>query len=106
MPGNFHPLAWTDAGELFTWGWGRVGQLGHGSSMNNERVPRRVEASLIGAKVVGVSCGMYHTMVIADDGALYSFGEGAFTALGHGSTNSELTPRNQCSTRLRQPATL
>ena len=50
-PGSLHTLVWTDAGELFSCGDGRVWQLGHGVN-NNEQVPRLVEA-LAGQTVVG-----------------------------------------------------
>ena len=43
--GGVHIAAWTDAGELFTFGCGYFGRLGHGGK-ENELVPRLVEALL------------------------------------------------------------
>jgi len=34
-----HTVAWTKEGELFTFGWGSHGQLGHGGNQK-ELVPR------------------------------------------------------------------
>merc|ERR1711939_824174 len=41
--GERHTAVWTDAGELFTFGCGYHGQLGHGGKAN-ELAPRLVEA--------------------------------------------------------------
>ena len=65
--------AWTEEGELFTFGDGDQGQLGHGGKQN-EHAPRLVE-SLVGKKVVGASIGSGHTAV---------FGFGLHGELGHG----------------------
>ncbi len=40
--GEQHSIAITDFGDIYTWGRGREGQLGHGSR-NNELEPRRVD---------------------------------------------------------------
>ena len=43
--GNRYTAVWTGEGELFTFGDGDYGQLGHGV-LQNELVPRLVEALL------------------------------------------------------------
>ncbi len=43
------------SGELFTWGKGRYGRLGHGDSEDQLR-PKFVEA-LLGYRVIDVACG-------------------------------------------------
>ena len=45
-----------ESGELFTWGKGRYGRLGHGDS-EDQLKPKIVEA-LVGHRVVDVACGM------------------------------------------------
>ncbi|CAJ0919726.1 unnamed protein product, partial [Ranitomeya imitator] len=40
--GSRHTAAATRSGELFTWGWGKYGQLGHGDTKNLDQ-PKRVE---------------------------------------------------------------
>jgi len=45
--GNTHTAVWTDVGELFTFGFGSHGQLGHRGEAD-EDVPRLIE-SLVGA---------------------------------------------------------
>ena len=61
--GDEHTAAITSTGELFTFGKGWSGELGHGSEIANEFLPRRVEA-LVGKRVVEVSCGCAYTAVI------------------------------------------
>ena len=65
-------MAWTDAGELFTWGYGDTWQLGHGGD-NAERVPRLVE-ELADKKVMGGAAGQGHSVVFTEAGELFTFG--------------------------------
>ena len=45
--GSYHTAVWTEEGELFTFGAGQFGRLGHGGTQI-ELVPRLVE-TLVGA---------------------------------------------------------
>ena len=51
--------------EVFTFGEGDDGKLGHGGE-DNEPVPRRVDA-LVGKRVVQMAAGVYHTAVVTSD---------------------------------------
>lgn len=62
----------TSLGELFTWGTGGVGQLGHGVQ-DDEGSPRRVEA-LAGQRVVDTDCGEETTVAVTEAGELFVFG--------------------------------
>ena len=89
--GGHHTTVWTDTGELFAFGWGQFGQLGHGGH-TNELVPRLVKA-LVGKKVVGASPGFSHTVVSTEDGDIFTFGGGLYGQLGHGGKQQEQVPR-------------
>jgi len=46
-----------------------------------------------GVKVIQLACGLHHSALISEDGSLYTWGEGCFGALGHGSLASQVGPR-------------
>lgn len=61
--GSRHTAAVTRDGELYTWGWGKYGQLGHGDSTSSDR-PRRVEHLVAeGLQAQEVVCGPWNTYV-------------------------------------------
>ena len=51
-----------ESGNMYTWGGGKLGALGHGTT-ENEREPRRVDA-LEGKSIGHVSCGFWQTLVV------------------------------------------
>lgn len=68
--GNYHAALLTSCGQVYTWGWGKMGQLGHGNDTNLSE-PKRVQISC--AKQI--SCGTKFTVVLTKFGELLSFGE-------------------------------
>ncbi|XP_060770960.1 RCC1 domain-containing protein 1-like isoform X2 [Neoarius graeffei] len=64
--GSRHTAAITSTGDLYTWGWGFYGQLGHGSRCSSDE-PKIVEFfSGGGMSVEDVTCGLWNTFVSAD----------------------------------------
>ena len=89
-----HAAAWTDDGRVFTWGWPAHGRLGHSFASSAEEdgdegrlaarcvwEPREVEL-LRGVKVGQVACGFDHSLILASDGTLLSFGDNSLHQLG------------------------
>ena len=64
--GGKHCLALSMEGEVYSWGEGDDGKLGHGGKGSCDR-PRVVEA-LRGRDVVGISCGGAHSAAITATG--------------------------------------
>ncbi|KAK8563796.1 hypothetical protein V6N13_005971 [Hibiscus sabdariffa] len=89
--GGRHSAVITDAGAVFTFGWGLYGQCGQGSTTDLLR-PTCV-SSLSGIQVVGVAAGLWHTVCIAGDGQVYTFGGNQFGQLGTGAEQAETSPK-------------
>ncbi|XP_062847584.1 RCC1 domain-containing protein 1 [Trichomycterus rosablanca] len=63
--GSRHTTAITSTGDLYTWGWGQYGQLGHGSECSSDE-PKVVEYFISsGLRVEDVVCGLWNTFVSA-----------------------------------------
>ncbi|XP_055518701.1 probable E3 ubiquitin-protein ligase HERC1 isoform X3 [Leucoraja erinacea] len=86
-----HTLAFTTEGEVFSWGDGDYGKLGHGNS-STQKYPKLIQGPLQGKDVVCVSAGYRHSAAVTEDGELYTWGEGDFGRLGHGDSNSRNIP--------------
>ena len=89
--GERHSLALAADGAVWSWGGGVFGKLGHGDEQH-QLLPKKIEA-LAGRRVVTVSAGCEHSLAITDDGALWSWGNGALGRLGHGDQQSQLLPK-------------
>ncbi|KAH6756631.1 hypothetical protein C2S51_038900 [Perilla frutescens var. frutescens] len=90
--GEYHSCAVTLSGDLYTWGDGHFGVLGHGHEVSHW-VPKRVIGPLEGIRVSSISCGPWHTAVVSSAGQLFTFGDGTFGVLGHGDKESVSKPR-------------
>jgi alpha-tubulin suppressor-like RCC1 family protein len=77
--------------KLYTYGSGSYGKLGHNSTEDTAE-PRLVKA-FENMKVTMVSCGDFHTAVVADK-KLYTFGSGWLGKLGHGNQEHIYYPKH------------
>jgi alpha-tubulin suppressor-like RCC1 family protein len=81
-----------EAGEIFSWGGGCCGLLGHGDKRHKPS-PKRIEA-LHGVRVSDVSAGWYHALALAEDELVYAWGENESRALlGNPDVEKELSPK-------------
>ncbi len=70
--GYGHVAAVSDAGDLWTWGTGLQGQLGHGDLEN--RVEPTLVATLQEKVIIAVSVGHSHSVCISDEDIPYTWG--------------------------------
>ncbi|XP_017773369.1 PREDICTED: uncharacterized protein LOC108560363 [Nicrophorus vespilloides] len=85
--GQYHSTALTVTGQVYTWGWGIHGQLGHGTC-NNEFVPRLLDFNMT---VKQTAAGHAHTLILTSDGKTYGFGSNLFGQLGSCNVDSSKT---------------
>ena len=90
--GETHSAALSDKGDMFTWGSGNLGQLGHGD-MLRQSLPLRV-AAFDEMFVKAICCGKSHTSAITANGNLYTWGSNEFSQLGRFTQQSYLFLRS------------
>ncbi|XP_065847777.1 PH, RCC1 and FYVE domains-containing protein 1-like [Euphorbia lathyris] len=99
--GPWHTALVTSTGQLFTFGDGTFGVLGHGNR-ENVAYPREVD-SLSGLRTIAVACGVWHTAAVVEvivtqssssisSGKLFTWGDGDKNRLGHGDKEPRLKP--------------
>ncbi len=84
--GQFHSMILTDDGTVYTFGQNENGQLGNGSDVNSA-VPIKVKDAngFVNGNVKMISAGRKHSMILTDDGTVYTFGLNENGQLGNGS---------------------
>jgi E3 ubiquitin-protein ligase HERC2 len=90
--GSSHSAAISASGELYTWGLGEYGRLGHGDN-NTQLKPKLVQA-LIGHRIVGIALGSRdaQTLCLTEEGLVFSWGDGDFGKLGRGGSEGCAIP--------------
>lgn len=78
--GEKHTLAVAENGEVFSWGAGESGQLGHGDLLR-QTVPIKVQID-DSAKIIKVSAGRRHSVALDDEGRVYVWGCNDLCQLG------------------------
>ncbi len=103
-----HVIGFSKEGTIFSWGHNGFCQLGKfefvpftkckvipficcivllglGTSCQTQ-VPTIVSSGLLGKKVIDVSCGSHHSIVLTSEGEVYAFGQNNSGQIGCGST--------------------
>jgi len=108
--GFYHNVALASAGEVFTWGDGGQGQLGHadinwdfidaddhivsedGVDIGSDAPRLIVSEAMYGSTAVQVAAGGSHTAIVTGEGELWTFGIGSSGQLGHSDTLEKRVP--------------
>ena len=90
--GNAHALAMTDDGTVYTWGWNQYGQLGNNSTINSSLpvIVKTTGTPLAGKMITQIaSGGSPNSLVLANDGTMYTWGWGQHGQLGNGTIGTD-----------------
>ena len=90
--GSYHTLGLTNDGTLYSWGLNNYGQLGLGDNEDRvapELIPTEAFDNL---KIVDLASGEHHSIVLAENGRVFTFGRGDSYQLGTGNTSASNIP--------------
>ncbi|KAI9120672.1 hypothetical protein K1719_007705 [Acacia pycnantha] len=101
---KFHSVAVTARGEVYTWGFGRGGRLGHPdfdihSGQAAVITPRQVTCGLGSRRVKEIAAAKHHTVIATEGGEVFTWGSNREGQLGYTSVDSQPTPRRVTSLR-------
>ena len=94
-----HSLLLTDAGQVWSFGTGQYGALGHGyyAGASSKQLPDVLRPQLVAAltphRIVCVAAGELHSAAVSSDGDVYTWGDGFCGQLGHGDKRPQLLPK-------------
>ncbi|KAL5145968.1 Ultraviolet-B receptor UVR8 [Glycine soja] len=90
--GADHTLAYSESrNELYSWGWGDFGRLGHGNS-SDLLIPQPIIA-LQGLRIKQIACGDSHCLAVTMEGEVQSWGRNQNGQLGLGTSEDSLVPQ-------------
>ena len=76
----------SEQGEVYSFGGGRDGQIGHGNTLMDTSTPSLI-TSLKDQVIVSAYCGQNHTALVNDEGQMYTCGDGRYGKLALGEEN-------------------
>ncbi|KAK9156974.1 hypothetical protein Scep_003548 [Stephania cephalantha] len=103
---KFHSVAVGSHGEVYTWGFGRGGRLGHPdfdihSGQAAVITPRLVTSGLGSRRVKAIAAAKHHTVVATEGGEVFTWGSNREGQLGYTSVDTQPTPRRVSSLRVK-----
>ncbi|XP_068635303.1 uncharacterized protein [Aristolochia californica] len=103
---KFHSVAVGSRGELYTWGFGRGGRLGHPdfdihSGQAAVITPRQVTLGLGSRRVKAIAAAKHHTVIATEGGEVFTWGSNREGQLGYTSVDTQATPRRVGSFRTK-----
>ncbi len=88
--GETHSLALASDGSVYAWGSNLSGKLGDGTTTDRLQ-PVRVSAPA-GVTFTAVAAGRTHSVALASDGSVYTWGNNQYGQLGDGTTTNRPAP--------------
>ena len=88
--GFFHSLAVSELGNVYSWGKGNKGRLGHGDE-EDKNFPQLI-SQLVGRQVSNIAAGYSHSFACTVNGSVFSWGSNSHAQLGSSSLEHFLSP--------------
>ncbi|GAB5370656.1 hypothetical protein AAMO2058_001511800 [Amorphochlora amoebiformis] len=85
-------VAMSTTGEVYTWGRGRHGALGHGASVERLKSPKCIAGTFKNMVVTRVAAGFGHVCAVTDRGCVWAWGWGTRGQLGVGRCRDSWEP--------------
>lgn len=82
-------LALASDGTVWSWGYGKYGQLGLGNE-ENQTTPQKIPNV---SDAAAVARGYSHSLILHQDGSVSTFGQNSSGQLGNGTTDNATTPQ-------------
>lgn len=103
---KFHSVAVNAHGEVYTWGFGRGGRLGHPdfdihSGQAAVITPRQVTSGLGARRVKAIAAAKHHTVAATEGGEVFTWGSNREGQLGYTSVDTQATPRRVSSLKAK-----
>ena len=91
--GEYHSLALSTSGRVYSWGKNQFGQLGTGDILD-QRLPVAVNTGgvLSNKTIVAIAAGLSFSLALADTGELFAWGDNEFGQLGDGTLSERHSP--------------
>lgn len=77
--GNGSSLALDSGGRVYSWGYGEYGQNGNSNTDIAKAIPSQISRT---DTAVYIACGVYHDLLITQNGTLYAWGRNNYGQLG------------------------
>ncbi len=91
--GQYHTLALSSDGLIYSWGYSLYGELGDGAvAQRNSPVAVDTSGFLATKTVTAIDCGLRHSMALTSDGLVCAWGSNISDQLGDGSGSAATTP--------------
>eukprot|EP00873_Tetraselmis_striata_P043108 jgi/Tetstr1/463372/TSEL_008294.t1 len=88
--GACHTLGLTSSGQVYSFGQGTFGQLGHSDDSNSDAPSMLKRLWAVG--ILQVAAGENHSAALAADGRVFTWGRGKYGQLGLGDFSSQQSP--------------
>jgi alpha-tubulin suppressor-like RCC1 family protein len=92
--GNSHCLARSSTGLVYGWGYNGNYEIGVGDTTQRTTPVAITGGGLSGKNVISIGAGANHSVALADDGTVYTWGYGVTGQIGNGGTSNQSTPLN------------